>query len=316
MDYKPSLLFKNGHFNTIYSFLFTKAKKLEYKRITIDTPDQDILDLDLALVGSDTLVILVHGLDGSSNVPYVSNLAHRLNEEGIDALALNQRNCSGRPNKFYRSYHSGKTEDLQTTIEYVLDKFDYKKIVLCGLSLGGNLVLKYVGEKGEKIDSNIYSAIGISVPCNLKDSAFHLDKGFNKVVYLDRMISSLNKKLLIKSKEFPSKGVSKQEIRKIKNFTDFDNAYTGPANGYPDAEAYWKDNSCIHYIKNCAIPTLLLNALDDPFLPASSYPYEIIKANPFLTMETPKHGGHVGFRSSFASSKRYFEDRVVQLINS
>jgi len=315
-SYKPPFPFRNYHLNTIIPALFRKIKEIKYKRVRIDTPDDDFLDLDLSLVQSNSIGIILHGLEGNADKAYVKGLVRIMNRAGVDVVAMNQRGCSNEDNHKFYSYHSGKTEDLETVIKFISNNYKYDKIYLAGFSLGGNVVLTYVGEQGNKINPLIKAAVGISVPCNLKATSYNFLKKDN-FLYQYRFIHSLRKKALNKIKRFPEYKHLEKQINSCKTFFDFDNLITGPANGFIDAEDYWKQSSCKQYIKSIRIPTLLISALDDPFLPTACYPNKEAEQNPIFYLEIPKYGGHVGFVNRWQLNKSlWHEQRVVEFISS
>lgn len=314
-DFNPSLLFRQKHFSTVAPSIFRKVKEVKYIRKRITTQDDDFLDLDFSFVGSETMVIITHGLEGNSERTYMKGMVRSVNMAGWDAVALNLRGCSGEPNNLYLSYHSGKTEDLDLTIDHLLKSYDYKQIMLIGYSLGGNLTLKYLGEKGESIPSEIKRAVAISVPVDLKDSANQLSKTSN-ALYMKRFLNMLKPKLVAKAERFTIKGVKKADIIKMKNFYDFDNLYTAPAHGFSNADEYWRKCSAKLFLSNITIPTLLINALNDPFLGALSYPIAEAQNSKHFYLETPKYGGHVSFVKNFKmNGELWNERRAVEFLN-
>jgi uncharacterized protein len=310
--YKPNLLFRNPHFNTIYPTLLRKVENIKYFRQRIETSDGDFLDLDFSQVGSNKLVIVLHGLESSSEHSYVKGVIKLFNEQNYDAWAVNLRGCSGEDNNLIRSYHSGDTKDLVEIIQYVQNTKKYSHIALVGFSLGGNLVLKYLGEQSTIIQSLVKCAAVISVPCCLKSSSERLAEN-NNHLYMQRFIRSLKKKIKGKHTKFPEL-IDLQQFANIKTFKDFDNLYTAPYNGFVDAEDYWQQCSSKGFISAIAIPTLIINALDDPFLGAECYPIEQAKNSQFVFLETPEYGGHVGFTSFNKENEYWHEKRIRQFI--
>ena len=193
--YKPSFIFKNAHLNTIYKTLFYSEKNA-YTRKRIFTEDNDFLDLDFSINNSETLVIALHGLEGSSKSKYIISVINYLNLNNIDCLAANFRGCSGEDNNNPYSYNSGKTDDISLIINYVLNNYNYKNIVLLGYSMGGNITLKYMGENAE-IPPQIKGAVAISTPCDLEGSSIALSN-WNNAVYLKRFMKTLKQKSLLK----------------------------------------------------------------------------------------------------------------------
>ena len=311
--YKPSYLLKSSHINTVFRTLFT-TNRVNYTREGLELNDGDFMDLDFVFSNCDTLVVILHGLEGSSNANYIASISKYLSKQKTDAVVVNFRGCSGEENRLFESYHSGKTDDLDAVIKHINKEHNYKKIIVLGYSLGGNLVLKYMGEQGENLDKSITGAIAISVPCDLTGSSIALSRSTNKI-YLLRFMITLRRKTLQKLKKFPNSFLNKQKIRATKSFKDFDNLYTAPAHGFKDAEDYYIKNSSKQFLAKITKPTLLLNALDDTFLNDECFPFEIAKENKYLFLETPKHGGHVGFNSKFIGTNgHWLEKRIYDFI--
>ena len=186
--------------------------------------------------------------------------------------------------------------------------------MLVGFSLGGNLTLKYIGEKGEAIPSEIISAVAISVPVDLKDSADQLSKVTN-AMYMKRFLRMLKPKMIEKVNRFPKNGVEKDDIFKMSNFYNFDNLYTAPAHGFSSAEDYWAKCSAKPFLSNIKIPTLLINALNDPFLGKNSYPTNEAENSEYFYLETPDYGGHVGFIKSLKmNGELWNEKRAIEFL--
>ncbi|MFD2540809.1 YheT family hydrolase [Lacinutrix gracilariae] len=308
--YKPSIFFRNGNIATIYSGLIRKVT-LEQKRERITLSDGDFLDLDwsFAKQKSNKLIILLHGLEGNAQRPYVTGPAKLFNENGVDAVCVNFRGCSGEPNIKYRSYHSGATEDLEEVITHILDNKNYTEIYINGFSLGGNMTLKYVGENQE-LPEQIKGVIAVSVPCFLEGSANELHKLKNKP-YAIRFKKHLVEKLKPKLLQFPE-NISEKEIRSIKLLKDFDAIYTSKAHGFKDAKEYYTKSSSLQFLPNINVPTLIINALNDSFLSPECYPIKEAKNNKNIHLEMPNYGGHVGFVSK---GKYYYNElRALEFI--
>ncbi|WP_419212965.1 YheT family hydrolase [Maribacter sp. X9] len=298
--------------STIYSGLVRKVEGLEQIRERITLPDTDFLDLDWSYSKTPThkLVIIIHGLEGSAQRAYIRGSAKLLSEAGFDICAINLRGCSGTPNKLYRSYHSGATEDLESVINHVLEKNKYQKIFLHGFSLGGNLLLKYLGEKRE-LPKEIKGAVAISVPCQLGDSLHQLLR-FENSLYAERFRGNLIDKLKLKQKLFP-KLISDSDIKMVRTLKDFDDIYTSKAHGFKDAMDYYTKCSSLQFLSSIKVPTLIINALNDSFLGKDCYPIEIAKHHKQVFLERPKHGGHVGFHG--AQNLTYAERRTLEFIS-
>ncbi len=323
--YRGPLFLRNGHFSTVFTALFRKARDLKYCRETVDAPDGDFLDLDLSfpdptehpfnensVTNGKGVVILLHGLEGSTDAHYIRAIAQQLNENGFSTVGVNFRGCSGRPNLKARSYHSGATEDLAVVVNWVEDRFPSLPIALVGFSLGGNVLLKYLGEGSRKV--SVVGGAAVSVPCDLSGSAKKLSHRINRI-YMRRFMKDLTQKLQQKNDTLGTQ-FDIDAVRKMKTFAEFDGAFTAPIHGYGTAENYWEKCSSLQFLENIEVPTLLINALDDPFLSESCFPYQVAENNPNFFLETPKHGGHVGFLDSvWTHDHCWHEDRVVAFLN-
>ncbi len=309
--YQPNYFFKNKHFNTVYRTLFQQIS-VDYNRKRLELADGDFIDLDFSKVSSDKIAIVIHGLEGSSNSNYVKAMVKILNQNNMDAVAMNLRGCSGEPNRLYGSYHSGKTDDLQSVFNAISKS--YKEIYIIGYSLGGNIALKYLGEIGMNYNNKLKKAATVSVPCDLEGSSLNIAKATN-LVYMQRFLRSLKKKSLVKLKQFPNASFTKEQIKVCKNFDDFDNLYTAPAHHFKNAKDYWEKCSSKQFIPQIKLPTLLITSQDDPFLSASCIPVKEAKNNPSFLLEITKHGGHVGFNKNKSSIGNYWlEKRIVQFL--
>lgn len=292
-EYSPPLPFKNGHFNTVYSSLFRRVKPLAFQRKRIETPDDDFLDIDVLENGSKKIVVLCHGLEGSSASKYIQAAARLLSKNGYAVAAMNYRFCSGEINRQLITYHSGRTEDLHTVITHLLP--DYEAMYLVGFSLGGNLVLKYNGDGIYPLHSKIKASVAISVPVDLHASSIVLQQRQNRL-YTWRFLRTLSKKIRLKHQQYPDQ-VDVGLLKKVKKLIDFDEHYTSQLNGFKDAADYYAQASSKQFLDKISAPTLLINALDDPFLSSSCFPYTQAKNNPYFFLMCPAYGGHVGFIS-------------------
>jgi predicted alpha/beta-fold hydrolase len=298
--------------NTIVPALFRRSI-LDYKRERIETPDHDFLDLDFSSIGSSTAVVILHGLEGSTTNASLKGLAKAINKQGWDAIGFNQRSCSGEANRLETFYHFGKSDDLNLVINHINNTCNYENILLVGYSLGGNIVLKYMGET-QWDKTNVTAGAAISVPCALGDSAYRVGKWYNKV-YMVSFLKTLKQKVLDKCLEHPQMSIDKKQLVKAKNFEDFDNAYTAPIHGFKNANHYWDQSSSKPFLPTITLPTLLINAQDDPFLTPSCFPYKEAEESAFLHLETPKKGGHVGFVSTTGINGVYWhETRIIKFL--
>ncbi|MEI9919753.1 MAG: alpha/beta fold hydrolase [Bacteroidota bacterium] len=296
----PSLLF-NKHLETIYPALFRKVDVGGFRRERIATPDDDFLDLDLLEGGSDKVVIISHGLEGNSSRAYVRGMAKVFFNDGYDVIAWNYRGCGEEMNRRLRFYHSGATDDLDVVVKHASNK--YKKIFLIGFSLGGNITLKYLGEQQRKIDG----AAVFSVPLNLESSCAKISWP-----YADRFLRSLKKKVIDKSKLM--EGLDIANIEKIATLKTFDDRYTAPLHGFKDAVHYYRSCSSLYFLKDIGVPTLIVNAKNDPFLAEDCYPTHI--DNKFIEFDYSEHGGHVGFAMFNQNGLYWSELRALQFISA
>lgn len=312
-NFTPDLPFRNPHFNTIYRPLFMKDT-INYHRKRVTTWDNDFIDLDFSFIGSKTLILLIHGLEGSSNSNYMITTSKELNKNGYDTVCMNLRGCSGEDNLLLGTYHSGKTDDVDFIINYLCQEYEYKNILIVGFSLGGNLTLKYLGEY-DTIPEQIKGGIAISVPIDLTASQAELSKFKNKI-YLTEFLRTMKLKLLKKSEIFPEFKLDKKLLFKATRFRHIEKQYTVPVFGFKSSEDYWEKASSKPYIPHIKHTTLLINSLDDSFLTKECYPYrEAENSNNFYLL-TPNYGGHVGFLSSFTNTHNYWlEHKIISFIN-
>lgn len=283
------------------------------KRERLELADGDFMDLDWSdsRLPTQKVAILLHGLEGDAQRHYITGSAKKLNYNNYDVCAVNFRGCSGTPNRLYRSYHSGVTEDLVEVIRHVLNTRNYHEMYLLGFSLGGNLSLKYLGE-GNNVPNQLKAAVAVSVPCDLKDACDQLLSSKN-VLYSARFKKHLLAKLRTKRKQFPDK-ITEERIKAIVTLKDFDDTYTAPAHGFKDALDYYATCSSQQFLNKISVPTLILNAKNDSFLGGKCYPYQEAANNRHLYLEVPDFGGHVGFWDRKNIS--YAEKRAVEFFNS
>ncbi|MEM8955453.1 MAG: alpha/beta fold hydrolase [Verrucomicrobiota bacterium] len=295
--YRAPFGFGNGHVQTVYPAVFRRVGVVTGRRERLDLADGDFLDLDWGDGGVEgagrELVVILHGLEGDSRQAYVQGMASFMRDRGWDVLAWNFRGCSGEMNRLARSYHSGATEDMESVLGHVWAGARYERVALIGFSLGGNVVLKYLGEQGEDLDERICGAVAFSVPCDLASSAACLAARGQRV-YMRRFLKRLTGKMRAKMALHPDE-VKDEGLDGMRNFYDFDDAYTAPLHGFAGATDYWERCSSRRVLGGIRVPTLLVNAADDPFLGAACYPQEEAEASQWFYLEVPRQGGHVGF---------------------
>jgi hypothetical protein len=296
----------NRHLETIYPALFRKVQIKDYQRERIATPDNDFLDLDWLKQDAEKVVIISHGLEGNSGRGYVKGMAKIFFENGFDVLAWNYRGCGGEMNKALRFYHSGATDDLNTVSHHVVNK-GYQSVFLIGFSLGGNLTLKFAGER--KLDPRIKGVVTFSVPLDLYSSSLELAKPSNWI-YSRRFLKSLKKKIVEKGKAM--QGLNLDALKHVKSLRNFDDIYTGPLHGFNDAIDYYTKSSAISFLENIQTPTLIVNAKNDPFLSKDCFPEKV--NNAYVQFETTEQGGHVGFASFNGKGLYWTEQRALDFI--
>ncbi len=307
--YSPPPLLFNRHLETIYPALFRSVNFKPPVRERIATPDNDFLDLDVYSQGASRCVIISHGLEGNSSRAYVLGMAKTFYTAGFDVIAWNYRGCSGEVNRQLRFYHSGATDDLKTVVEHAAKK--YTDLTLVGFSLGGNLTLKYLGEAIPH--PAVHQAVTFSVPMNLHSSCMQISTPGNWM-YVRRFLSSLKKK--VKEKAAIRTDLNIEKLDSIQTLMEFDDYFTGPIHGFQDALDYYNQCSSINFIESIGVRTLIVNALNDPFLGPDCYPTKDFKRSDHVTMEYPSHGGHVGFALFDQKGLYWSEMRALSFIKS
>jgi uncharacterized protein len=307
--YSPPTLLFNRHLETIYPALFRKVVLPEYERERIITPDDDFLDLFWLKRKSSSLVIISHGLEGNAQRAYIKGMAKAFYDQGFDTLAWNYRGCGEEINKQLRFYHSGATDDLSTVIEH--GSRHYEKIFLVGFSLGGNLTLKYLGEKGNQVNPKIKKAVTFSVPMELHSSCQQISKPTNWV-YSNRFLKSLKLKVRTKAKLFPELKIDKLET--IKSLIEFDDNYTAPVHGFKNAIDYYTKCSSLYFLPTIKTQTLIVSAQNDPFLSKECFPD--LSNHSSVKLDSPARGGHVGFAQFNKNGLYWSELRALKFIAS
>lgn len=307
--FSPPVFLRNPHVQTILPVLLPRRLSVQFTRERLELTDGDFLDLDWLRRGRKRVAIISHGLEGSTANGYVRGTAAALDRAGWDVLAWNFRGCGGEPNRLPRFYHSGETGDLGTVISRSAP--DYGCIALVGFSLGGNITLKYLGEAVPH--PAVVGAVAVSVPIDLAASARALDQRPGNRIYLQRFMKTLVAKIEAKATRFPA-DLDAAGARAIRTFQQFDDRYTAPLHGFRNAEDYWERCSARRYLGGIGRPTLLLNALDDPFLTAESMPFAEAERSTAFVFEAAAHGGHAGFLDLENGLQRWSERRIVEFL--
>jgi hypothetical protein len=313
MDYLPARWLPGAHAMTVFASLARVYPRPLARRERWELPDGDFVDVDryaAAAGGAESPVVVVcHGLEGSSRAPYVRGFAAVALSRGLAVLALNFRGCSGEPNRLARFYHSGDTGDLDEVVRRLVAERPGRALLLAGFSLGGNVVVKYVGERGDALPPEVRAAAGVSVPFDLARSAQALDApGFWNAVYRERFLRRLRAKALAKARRFPDR-LDARRILAARSFADFDAAVTAPLHGFPSAEDYWTRSSSGRFLAGVRRPLLALAAADDPIVPADTIPVDGARRNPLVRLEVSRSGGHVAFVSGWPFWPSFWAER-------
>lgn len=311
-EYRPPVWLRNGHVQSIWPSLFRRVPMIKPFEEVLPTPDGDELHLDWYRQGSDRLAVLSHGLEGNSRRPYMLGMAKALMLNGWDVLAWNFRSCGGVMNHKPRFYHSGATEDLHAVVTYGQRK-GYRCLSMIGFSMGGNLTLLYLAQLGNRVDSDIHRAITYSVPIDLAGSAAVLALPSRRI-YMQRFLQDLRGKMQQKAHVFPNL-INTSGFEHIRDFHQFDNRYTAPLHGFLDAQDYWARCSALPRLKNICVPSLIVNAADDPFLSADCYPESKSILGRHVHMEITKWGGHVGFVARRRDGLYWSEERAINFLS-
>ena len=287
---------KNRHVQTIFPRFFQKRKPFTPNWERLALPDGDFIDLAWGpkLDKPTGLVVMFHGLEGSIRSHYANDMMATLHDEGWQTVLMHFRGCSGEPNNTTRAYHSGDTEDALFLLQKLSKDFAHLPRAAIGVSLGGNMLLKLLGENPS--EHGLSAAISISAPLKLGECAHSIDQGFSKV-YQKYLLGSMKRNLLQKMQSLDYSSVlqiTEEDVDDITDFRDFDNKVTAPLHGFEDAEDYYEKCSGFHFLSAIHCPTLILHAIDDPFMNHLVIPEaEDLARN--VTIELSEHGGHVGF---------------------
>ena len=259
-----------------------------------ETPDGDFIDVDFAGdAAAPRLMVLFHGLEGSSDSHYARRLARALPAAGWRVAIPHWRGCSGEPNRKPRAYHSGDSAE----VDWVLRRFE-RRVDAIGISLGGNALLKWLGERSDAATAIVRRAAAVSAPLYLPASGRALDHGLNRLIYTRMFLSTLRPKSLAQLERFPEL-FDADKVRRATTFREFDDLYTAPMHGFRDVDDYWTTAASGPWLEHIRVPTLVLNARNDPFLPETALVAAARKAAPCVTLEFPRRGGHVGFSGAW-----------------
>jgi uncharacterized protein len=294
--YSPAWWVPGGHLQTLWGKLFRRQPVAPTILVRWDTPDGDFLELHrLVSKPSAPRVLLLHGLEGSIRSHYAQGLLNEAARRGWGADLLIFRSCGSELNRARRFYHSGETGDIAFVLERISREFPFAPLGMVGVSLGGNVLLKFLGERGKDLPKTLRGAATISVPFDLARSSKRINRGFSRL-YQRFFLGSLRRKAGEKAKRFPDLAPV-DRIASLRTLEDFDNLVTGPLHGFADAQDYYARSSSLAYLEAIRLKTLLISAVDDPMLPAEVLDEvrEIARKNPALEIEFVQKGGHAGF---------------------
>jgi hypothetical protein len=296
--YRAPAWLPGGHLQTIYANLFIRVPAVVYRRERLELPDGDFLDFDWVDGAPGALapvVVLFHGLEGSADSHYARDLMAHARARGWHGVVAHFRGCSGEDNRLPRAYFAGDSEDVERMLRHIKSQHAEAPIYAVGVSLGGNALLKWLGEQGAAARTLVERAAGVSAPLDLTAAGHALDRGFSRRVYTARFLLTLRAKALRKAARFPG-ALDAKAIAAATTFREFDTLVTARLHGFRDAEDYWLKVSSRPWLKSIAVPTLVINARNDPFLPERALP-TAADVSPAVILEQPESGGHVAFPS-------------------
>jgi predicted alpha/beta-fold hydrolase len=317
--FKPAWWLPGPHLPTIWGKMVRRRPPVHDRLERLVTPDGD--HVTLVRMGKITAGIphlfILHGLEGKITAKYAHGMLDEARKLGWSGDMMMFRSCDGEVNSARRFYHSGETTDLDFVVHRILSEHPDIQLVICGVSLGGNVLLKWLGEQGTNVPAQVKRAAAVSVPYDLEAGARLMEHGFARV-YVRHFLATLVEKTIKKMERYPDLcDISK--LRAARTFFEFDDLLTGPVHGFTGAHDYYERSSSIHFLDRVAVPTLLMSAWNDPFLPQSvlTAVRSTAAQNPHLFVEFSATGGHVGWVAGQPWSQRYFmEQRVVEWLDS
>ena len=311
--FEPPWWLTNPHAQTLWPFLFQKPLALKLTRERLELPDGDFIDLCWTDRTSDVLIIIFHGLEGSVHSHYARGILPVIDNHGWQAVFMHFRGCSGEHNRLPRSYHSGDTGDIKFLVDILSRRHRDKRLFALGYSLGGNALLKFLGEAGD--NAGISGAVAVSVPFDLANGAMRLEQGLSRL-YQRHLLNKLNTKLTSKFTHMESP-VPMHGLAGLNTFRLFDDAITAPLHGFRDVDDYYTRSSSRRYLNHIRIPSLLIHAEDDPFMTPAAIPGKS-ELSSTVTLELSRHGGHVGFISGTNPliPEYWLQERIPEFIKS
>ena len=315
IEYEAPGWLPGGHVQTIYAYYLKQTPNFTYRRERWETHDGDFIDLDWLDTAPEAseLLVLFHGLEGCSRSHYAVGLMNRLHSEGWRGVVPHFRGCGGEINRLPRGYHAGDSAELDWILRRLKREHPSSRLCAVGISMGGNDLLKWLGQQGSRALDVVHRAVAVSVPLNLRIAAEQLDHGWNKLIYTRDFLSTMRPKVI---KKIAAHGLrlDPRAIRATSTFREIDNLYTAPIHGFRDAEDYWSRSSSSPWLRRIEVPTLLINARNDPFFPGHALPKrgEVAEA---MTLEYPASGGHLGFVSgAFPGQFNWLPGRILRFL--
>lgn len=310
--YRSPCWLPGGHLQTLYPYFFAPRPKINYRRERWELPDGDFLDMDWldGPVNSD-LVVLFHGLEGNARGYYILTLMQYIQHAGFTGVVVNFRGCSGEANRLQRAYFAGDSAEIDYIINRLHNTSQFKRIFSVGFSLGGNALLLWLGQQGQLAKNRIQGVVSVSAPLNLTAASNTLDNGINRILYTRYFLYTLKKKAVAKLCRHPHR-LNIDAIKRSTTLREFDDYYTAPVHGYRDALHYWQQAASLPVLQHISVPTLLINARNDPFLPGHFLP-EPQHVSRYITLEFPDTGGHVGFPvGTFPGRINWLPSRIIE----
>ena len=314
-EYRPAFWYRGRHLQTLWGPLLRRGRRPPLRRERLETADGDFVDLDWLADGPETgpLVLILHGLEGSVRSHYAQGLLREAGRLGLRAAVLHFRSCSGEVNRLARLYHSGDTRDLEWVVGDLVKREPDLRLGLIGISLGGNVALKWLGEQGEAAPPAVVGAATISTPFDLTACATVLDRGFNRAVYTWSFLRTMKAKIRAKAGLYDGQ-IDVTAVLRSRTFTEYDRLFTAPLNGFADERDYWTRASSGPYLERIRRPTLLINAVNDPFMPGAHLPREVVARSAWIEADFVPQGGHVGFLDGALGGSSWAERRALAFL--
>ena len=309
--FNPPWWLTNPHLQTVWSVLFRRRKPLDIKAERLELADGDFLDIAWIGRNRGPHILILHGLEGCIHSHYANGLLHTLDEAGYSPVFMHFRGCSGTPNRLPRSYHSGDTGDLAQVIKHIGQVSEKPLVALIGFSLGGNVLLKWLGE--QRGTASVKVAIAVSVPFLLNDCARRLEQGLSRI-YQAYLLRRLKRSYREKFTRITSP--LSIDLNRLNSFRAFDDQVTAPLHGFDGVQHYYDQSSCRQYLKSIQIPTLIIHARDDPFMRSTTIPTEE-ELSSMITFELSEKGGHVGFVTGNRPWRPgyWLEQRIIEYLS-